>query len=89
MARKFGKRNEIKLDPLQYNLCLIGEGGIGKTTIIKEYCERLAGPDGYIFLDCGKEDGSDAINGIVSEPVWDWDKFDEVTSDIITPRQKN
>ena len=29
MARKFGKRNEIKLDPLKYYLCLIGEGGIG------------------------------------------------------------
>ena len=86
MARKFGKRNEIKLDPLKYNLCLIGEGGIGKTTIIKEYCERLAGPDGYMFLDCGKEDGSNAINGIVSEPVWDWEKFDEVTSDIIENR---
>lgn len=86
MARKFGKKNEIKLDPLAYNLCLIGEGGIGKTTLIKQYCERLSGPNGYIFLDCGKEDGSDAINGIVSEPVWDWEKFDAVTTDIIENR---
>ena len=36
MARKFGRKNEIKLDPLKYNLCLIGEGGIGKTTLIKQ-----------------------------------------------------
>lgn len=75
MARKFGRKNEIKLDPLKYNLCLIGEGGIGKTTLIKQYCERLAGEDGYMFLDVGKEDGSDAINGIVAEPVWDWENL--------------
>ena len=86
MARKYGKKNEIKLDPLKYNLCLIGEGGIGKTTLIKQYCEKLAGQDGYIFLDVGKEDGSDAISGIVSEPVWDWEKFDDVTTDIIENR---
>lgn len=84
--RKYGKKNEIKLNPLDFNLCLIGEGGIGKTTLIKEYCERLAGEDGYIFLDVGKEDGSDAINGIVTEPVWDWEKFDDVTTDIIENR---
>lgn len=86
MARKYGKKNEIKLDPLKYNLCLIGEGGIGKTTLIKQYCEKLAGQDGYISLDVGKEDGSDAISGIVSEPVWDWEKFDDVTTDIIENR---
>jgi hypothetical protein len=86
MARKFGRKNEIKLDPLKYNLCLIGEGGIGKTTLIKQYCERLAGEDGYMFLDVGKEDGSDAINGIVAEPVWDWEKFDDVITDIVENR---
>lgn len=83
---KFGKRNEVKIDPLLYNLTLMGESGVGKTTIIKEYCEKLAGPDSYIFLECGKEDGADAINGIVWEPVWDWAKFDEVTTDIIENR---
>lgn len=86
MTRKFGRKNEIKLDPLKYNLCLIGEGGIGKTTLIKQYCERLAGEDGYMFLDVGKEDGSDAINGIVAEPVWDWEKFDDVITDIVENR---
>lgn len=83
---KFGRKNEIKLDPLAFNLALMGESGCGKTTIIKEYCDKLAGPDSYLFLECGKEDGADAINGIVWEPVWDWEKFDEVTSDIIENR---
>lgn len=85
MAR-FGKKNEIKIDPLAYNMCLIGSSGIGKTTIIKEYCEKLAGEDGYLFLEIGKEDGHDAINGIVYETVEDWDKLTEVIDDIIENR---
>lgn len=83
---KFGRRNEIKIDPLAYNMCLIGESGIGKSTIIKEYCEKLAGEDGYLFLEIGKEDGQDAIDGIVYEPVEDWDKLTEVVDDIIENR---
>lgn len=83
MAMKFGKRNEIKIDPLAYNFALIGESGIGKTTIIKEYCEKLAGEDGYMFLEMGKEDGADAINGInfLNCPEWDME-YDEDTNSI-------
>lgn len=78
---KFGRKNEIKIDPLAYNFMLIGESGIGKTTIIKEYCEKLAGEDGYLFLETGKEDGGDAINGLnyLSCPEWDAD-YDEITN---------
>lgn len=47
----YGKKNVIKINPLEYNLGLIGESGVGKTTIIKEVCERLAGEDGYMFLE--------------------------------------
>lgn len=75
---KFGRKNEIKINPLAYNFMLIGESGIGKTTIIKEYCEKLAGSDGYMFLETGREDGQDAINGInyVTCDEWDGD-YDE------------
>ena len=83
---KFGKKNEIKIDPLAYNMVLIGESGCGKTSTIKEYCEKLAGEDGYLFLEIGKEDGHDAINGIVYETVEDWDKLTEVIDDIIENR---
>ena len=86
MARKFGRKNEIKIDPLAYNLALIGESGVGKTSVIKEYCEKLVGEDGYLFLEIGKEDGHDAINGIQYEPVEDWDKLTEVVDDIIENR---
>lgn len=70
---KFGRKNEIKINPLAYNFMLIGESGIGKTTIIKEYCEKLAGPDGYMFLETGKEDGQDAIEGINYITCDEWD----------------
>lgn len=80
---KYGKKVEIKIDPLAYNIGLIGESGIGKSTLIKNVCEKLVGEDGYLALDMGKEDGHDAIHGIVSEKVEDWDKFIDVCEDII------
>lgn len=78
----FGKRNEVKVDPLKYNIGLIGESGIGKTTIIKEMCEKLTGtPEGALFLECGKEDGADAISNInyINCPEWSMD-YDEFTN---------
>ena len=60
----FGKRNHVKLDPLAYNILLLGESKIGKTTLIKEVCEKLAGEDGYLFLEIGQERGADAIENI-------------------------
>lgn len=83
MARKFGKKVEIDLNPLHYNIGLLGESGIGKSAIMKDVCEKLAGEDGYMALDVGKEDGHAAITGINSEKIEDWAKFIEVTDDII------
>ena len=79
----YGKKNVNKINPLEYNLGLIGESGVGKTTLIKEVCERLAGEDGYMFLECGKEDGADGINGInyLNCPEWSMD-YDEDTNSI-------
>ena len=85
---KFGKKVEIQLNPLNYNCCLAGESGIGKSTLIKEMCEKLAGDDGYLALDIGREDGHSAINGIVSEQIEDWAKFVEVTDDIIENKEE-
>lgn len=83
MARKFGAKRGICIDPLAYNIGLIGESGIGKSTVIKEVCEKLVGDDGYIALDIGKEDGHDAINGIVSAKIPDWATFKEFCDDVI------
>lgn len=83
MAKRFGKKIQIDLNPLHYNIALLGENGIGKTTLAKEACEKLVGDEGYIHFDIGREDGASAINGIVSEKIEDWDKLDEVVEDII------
>ena len=78
---KFGKKNHVNLDPLSYNICLLGESKCGKTTIIKEVCEKLVGDDGYIFLEIGHERGADAIEGIsyINTPKWNMD-YDEDTN---------
>lgn len=80
---KFGKKNEIKIDPLKYNICLLGEPKIGKTTVIKETLETLAGEDGYMFLEMAGEAGADAIQGIVYEDCDEWGDVDEIIEDII------
>ena len=43
MARKYGKKNVIKVDPLAYNICLLGEPKIGKEQPISE----------PVLLECG------------------------------------
>ena len=86
MARKFGKKKEVSVNPLDYNIGLAGLSGVGKSTLIKEVCEKLVGDRGYLMLDIGKESGHDCIDGIVSETIEDWDKLDEVLDEIIDNR---
>ena len=86
MARKFGKKKEISINPLDYNLGLAGISGVGKTTLIKNVCEKLVGDEGYLMLDIGKESGHDCIDGIISETVPDWETLDEVLDDIVENR---
>ena len=77
----FGRKNVVKIDPLSYSITLLGESKCGKTTLIKEYCEKLAGEDGYLFIETGAERGADAINGInyINAPEWNME-FDEYTN---------
>ncbi len=82
MSRKFGKKNVIKVDPLAYNICLLGEPKIGKTFTIKEMLEKLVGEDGYMFLEMAGEAGADAINGIVYEDVDEWSDVEDIIEDI-------
>lgn len=80
---RFGKKVSISLNPLDYNITILGESGIGKTTLAKEMCEKLVGDEGYIHFDIGNEDGAAAIEGIVSEKIEDWAKLSEVRDDIV------
>ena len=69
---KFGKKNHVSINPLDYSLCLLGEAKVGKTTLIKEVCEKLVGEDGYLFLEFGDERGAAAIENISYENVEAW-----------------
>lgn len=69
---KFGKKNHVSINLLDYSTCLLGEAKVGKTTIIKEVCEKLAGEDGYLFLEFGDERGAAAIENINYENVEAW-----------------
>lgn len=83
MVRKFGKKNVVKIDPLKYNVGLIGESGVGKTTLMKKVCEKLAGEDGYLILNIGREDGVDAISGAMYEDIPDYPTLVEFVEDVV------
>lgn len=86
---KFGKKMEISTNPLDYNICILGESKIGKTTIAKQMCEKLVGDDGYIHFDIGREEGASAIEGLVSETIEDWSKLSEVIDDIVENKESD
>lgn len=83
MARKFGKKNHVKVDPFNYSLMMLGEPKIGKTTVLYEVAEKLLGEDGYIFAELYREKGADSIEGIVAENIPDWDSWVEFVDDIV------
>lgn len=83
MARKFGKKNHVKIDPFNYSLMLLGEPKVGKTSMLYEVADKLLGEDGYIFAELYREHGADAIEGIVAEDIPDWDTWVEFVDDIV------
>ena len=84
--RKFGKKNVIKVDPLKYNIGIIGESGIGKTSLMKEVCERLAGEDGYMIMDIGLENGIDAIADAQYDTFPDFETLSDFVEDVVENR---
>lgn len=83
MARKFGKKNHVKVDPFNYSLMMLGEPKIGKTSLLYEVAEKLVGENGYIFAELYREKGADAIEGIVAENIPTWDDWVEFVDDIV------
>lgn len=83
MARKFGKKNQVKVDPFNYSLMMLGEPKIGKTSLLYQVAEKLVGEDGYIFAELFRERGADAIEGIVAENLPTWDDWVEFIDDIV------
>ena len=84
---KFGQRTKVSDKIWDRTVGLIGESGIGKTTVMSAVCEKLVGEDGYIVLDIGKENGTDCINNITAEKIESYAKWEEVTNDIINNKK--
>lgn len=80
---KFGHKNTISDDLSDYMIGLLGESGIGKSTLMVEVASKLYGDEGYIVFDMGKESGMSAIDEAVYETIPDWKKFEEVVKDIV------
>lgn len=85
----YGKKKVISDALSDYSICLLGESGIGKTTMMVNVCSKEFGDDGYMIFNVGKERGVDCINGAVYEDIEDWKKFDLVTKDIIANKAKD
>lgn len=97
---KFGRKNNVNLDILSYNIMLLGESGSGKTSLINNVCNKYTGnPESVLFLEIGSERGADAIEGInyINCPEWemDYDEFDNaagfmtVCEDIIENKSQD
>lgn len=80
---KFGKKVSVSTNINDYMVGIMAPSGFGKTTLMYQICEKEFGPDGYIVLDMGTEDGVSAIEGVVAEPVPTWKKMKEVVDDIV------
>ena len=80
---KFGKKSTVSNNIWNYNIGVLGESGVGKTTLMYNVCNNLVGDDGYILLNIGKEDGVKCIDGIVYEDVPNYKAWNEITKDII------
>ena len=77
-----GRKNHVNINPITYNVMLLGEPKIGKTTVMRETLNKLVGEDGYYFAELGREKGAAAIEGIKCINCIDWDsEYDENTNE--------
>jgi len=86
---KYGKKNVIKVDPTAYHIGLLGESGVGKTTIMVEVAEKLVGEDGYMVLNIGQEEGIDAIANAMYEDAPDFETLEDIVDDIVTNKTED
>jgi hypothetical protein len=84
---KFGKKVSVSTNINDYMIGVMAPSGFGKTTLMYQVCEKEFGPEGYIVLDMGTEDGVSAIEGVVAEPIPTWKKMREVVDDIVKNKE--
>ena len=77
------KRNTISNKLEDYSIALLGEAGVGKTTLMVETCEKEFGTDGYVIFNMGAEQGVDCIDGAAYIDIPDWKALDTAIKDLI------
>lgn len=84
---KFGKRVNVNTELNNYMIGVMAPSGFGKSTLMYQVCEKEFGPDGYIILDMGTENGTAALQGAVAEQIPTWKKMKEVVDDIVKNKE--
>lgn len=80
------KRNTISQNLEDYSIAVLGEAGIGKTTLMVETCEKEFGADGYVIFNMGAEQGVDCIDGAAYIDIPDWKTLDATIKELIKNR---
>lgn len=87
MARSFGKKNVVSKNIFDYNIMLLGEAGVGKTTIMANVMRKFCSDDQYVVLQIGKEDGCKAISGLMWDSIPTWKDFKTFVNEVVTNRE--
>jgi len=85
---KIGKRVSIANNYENWNVMLLGESGIGKTTLMYKACSKMFGDDGYLLLNCGREDGVKALDGAYYEDVTTFKDYMSIAKELIKNRSE-
>lgn len=87
MARSFGRKNTVNRDMFAYNVMLLGESGVGKTSMMAEVMKKFCNDDEYLVLQIGKEEGCKAINGLMWEQIDTWKQFTSFVDEVVKNRE--
>lgn len=87
MARKYGKKKVVSDGLDNYLIGVLGESGIGKSTLMKNICEKEFGDEGYLFVNCGQE--SNIIDGVVEADAKDFKTVLDIVTDIVENRESD
>lgn len=86
MARSFGRKNTVNKDLFAYNIMLLGEAGVGKTSMMADVMRRFCKEDEYLMLQIGKEEGCKAINNLMWEQITTWKEFTSFVDEVVKNR---